>query len=793
MSKARRIWGRIGQVALTVFLVGTITGCLVVGVFAIYVFGFVDGTLDFDLDNLNLKSTTIIYVTNEKGEQVELQRLHDGTNRIWADPDEISPNVGNAFIAMEDKRFGDHEGVDWRRTFFAFVNMFTKQAQLQGGSSITQQLVKNLTGDDDVNPMRKVQEIMRAQYLEKHYSKDSILTAYLNRVFFGNNCYGVKVAANYYFNKEPIDLTVAESCALASIVKAPTGYDPYINPENNKTRREYGIRMLYEQGYISAAERDAAMEESKNLKFIDHTTESKGAEVQINSYFVDTLIENITYDLMEEYGYSKNHAESMLYSGGLRIYSTLKPEIQDILEKKYKTNSLFPSFPSIKQKYNVEPESAMMIMDYSGHIVAVVGGRGEKTINRGLNRATQSKRQPGSSMKPLGVYAPALEYNLITYSSRTRDYSPTTVVINGVRKPYPTNYGGSRGTNNMVTSQYAIMRSLNTVPARILMDLGYRKSFDFVTKNLGITTLVESAKNENGETLTDLSISSLALGGPTYGLTVQEMTAAYATFGNLGKYYKPVTYTVVKDQDGRTVLEPHKPTTAMGEDTALIMNKMLQTVVRGSNGTGGGARFGSWPIYAKTGTTSENKDFTFYGGTPYYVAGVWIGFDTPRTMPNSGSGAAVTVWRSVMTEIHKNLKLKDFPDTSSVSYRRYCTSTGLLATNACESTALGWFKNSYLVPCTTHPGRLREPATKPAPVKETSSVASTSSKAASSSPAASSKPPASSAAASSAAASSTAPSSAAPSSSSTATVPPVSSTATQPPASSTPSAESTGP
>lgn len=695
--KKRGPMAKIGRVLLSLFLICVITGSIVVGAFAVYVFGFIDDTMDENLNELKMNFTTTLYVKDsETGDYTEYQRLHGTENRIWVSLDEIPEDLANAYIAIEDQRFRSHTGVDWKRTIGAFGNLIFKfWDSNQGGSTITQQLVKNLTGDNDQSPMRKVREIMRARNLEENYTKDVIIECYLNTIALANGINGVEVASNYYFDKHVSDLTLAECATLAAMAKEPEYYRPDEHPENNKERRLNVLWEMYDQELISSSE----YEQAKNEEVTIVADRANLMEVEINNWFVDMVIDEVVDDLVETYGFDESHAAKNFYNGGYKIYCTMDPEIQTILEDVYKDSDNFARCTSSADP-DALVQSAMTIMDYEGHIVATVGGRGEKTGNRGLHRATVP-RPVGSTMKPIGVYAPALEANLITYGSTVED-KPIRTNIGGVMQNWPRNYSGYYSYSKTTVAN-ALERSLNTIPVRILQDLGLENSYDFLTNKLGITSLDET---------NDLALGSLALGGNYHGISPTEMAAAYATFGNLGKYYEPTTYTKVTDQYDEVILSQKKPTIAMGEDTANIMNHMLQNVVFGSSGTGSSASFGNMPIFGKTGTTSEDNDRWFVGGTPYYVAASWFGFDTPSTIYASGN-PAITPWRTVMRKIHADLSYKSFEESSAVSYVRICASSGMAATQNCGATYRGWMKDSYMPACTTHGGSLLSVLDKP--------------------------------------------------------------------------------
>lgn len=686
------------RVLLSVFLVGLITTCLVVGAFAVYVFVFIDDTVHENLNELKLDFTTMVYVENpETGEYEEYQPLHGEYNRKWVaynelqasnnDPtyDGIPKQLADAFVAIEDERFYTHGGVDWKRTIGAFANMFLDfWSTNQGGSTITQQLVKNLTDDRDQNAMRKVREIMRARYLESEYSKDTILECYLNTISMAGGIYGVEVASNYYFDKPSNELTLVECAALASIAKEPERYRPDKHPNNNKDRRALVLGKMLECGFITQAEYDEAID----AELVVAANKDNVFNEEDNSYFIDALIEDVIDGLMEKYEMDESYASRNFYNGGYKIYATLDPEIQDILEAEYENMSHFP----VSSKTGAQSQSAMTVMDYNGHIVATVGGVGKKTGLREYNRATMSNQAPGSSIKPISVYAPALEYNIITYSSYYKDKK---INLGGWS---PSNaYRGYYGT---MTVAKAVELSCNTIAVQTLQDLSLESSFDFITNNMGITTLVKEPEK-------DLNYSALALGGGYDGITVTESAAAFATFGNLGKYYKPTTYVKVTDQHNKVVLSYDAiPTVAMGEDTATIMNKILQRVIYEGSGTAKSvASFHSEiKAFGKTGTSSNYYDRWFVGGTPYYVASCWYGFDQNEEINNRSE--VLVLWKNVMQQIHKDLPTKEFIDSQFVTRRKYCTDTGLVATANCTSTGTGYYKTSYMPTCTKHKGQV---------------------------------------------------------------------------------------
>ena len=697
------------KIVLTVFLVGLITFSIVVASFLMYAFTMVDGKMDEDLNELALNFTTTIYVDDGNGNYTEYQRLHGEFNRIWTAYDKVAidnkdpeykgipQNLVNAFVAIEDKRFFSHSGVDWKRTISAFANMFLHfYSSNQGGSTITQQLVKNLTDDRSQKASRKVREIMRARYLESHYSKETIIECYLNTIAMGHGIYGVEVASNYYFGKSVNELTLNECACLAAITKGPSYYAPDDNPEANEKRRKAVLSEMKDQGYISDSEYEAALAEQLNI------VASKDVlnESEINSYFVDALIEDVINDLVEKYGYEKNHASKNFYSGGYKIYATLDTKVQDNLEKVFNDTSY-----AVKGKDGKTMQGAMTVMDYEGHVKGLVGEIGEKTNNRGFNRATDAVRQPGSTMKPIAAYAPAIEQDIINYSSIVND---SAVNYNGWT---PVNWYKSYWGN--ITVQYALERSVNTIPVFLVNKLGAQTSFDFLTQKLGVTTLTSE----------DVNLSPLGMGGTNGGLTTIESAAAYAVFGNGGLYYKPVLYTKVLNQRDEVVLSnSSEPSMAVSEATATVMNHLLRNVVYGAHGTGTAAAgyIPNMKIYAKTGTSNDQNDLWFVGGTPYYVASCWCGYDTQQPIPSSKSGVALKMWGNVMSGIHSGLAEKEFADSSYAVSRYYCNETGKLATTACPSKSVGWYRKSNIPSeCTAHAGEVltapnEQPAAPPA-------------------------------------------------------------------------------
>lgn len=653
------------------FLILGILILIVGGITCGYVYSIISNTEELDISNFKMNFTSFVYYTDpETGDLVEMDRLYDNENRIWVGYDQIPQYMKDAVVAIEDERFYSHKGYDTKRIIGAVFNTLKKGDYGYGASTITQQLVKNLTGEDDVNIERKIQEIYRAVKLEKKYSKEDILELYLNTIYLSQQCNGVQSAANVYFDKDVSELTLAECASLAGITQYPSLYDPIVNPQKNKEKQELVLSKMLELGKISQAEYDAAIHE----KLIFANKDAEETVILSNSYFVDTVIDEVLRDLQSEYGYTRQVALKMLYSGGLQIYTTVDINVQKTLESIYADNNNFP-----KETGEAQPESAAVVIDpATGNIVGLVGGRGEKSASRTLNRATDTLRQPGSTIKPIAVYAPAIEYGHIT---------PNSTIVDGpisINNWSPTNSG--KGYSGPVSIKTAVAKSLNTVAVKVLQKITLNTSFDFLTKNLGITSLVEN-ELRNGEVYSDKQFPSLALGGLTDGVSVVEMCAAYATFANNGKYNPPTTYTQVLNHKGEVILEKNQEQTektAMSEMTAYQMTQLLQGVIQ--SGTGTSAKLDNMPAAGKTGTTDKDKDRWFIGYTPYYVTAVWFGFDQPKSL-GYNTNPAIPLWRSIMNAIHQDKEYKTFtmPSDSNVSETiKICSVSGKRATALCS-------------------------------------------------------------------------------------------------------------
>lgn len=663
---------------LTAALVAAITGVAVACAFIVYIRNFVD--LEYSgLDNLKFTSdqVTQIYYVDDEGNEVELEadRLHGSENRLWVNYDDIPSTLIDAYVAIEDERFWKHKGVDAKRTFSAVFNFFIPtKSNYGGGSTITQQLIKNVSGENEATIQRKVQEIFRALDVEEQYSKYEILEMYLNTIYLSQNTNGVSAAAETYFNKELDELTLVECASIAAIGKSPVFYDPILYPQHNLERRNLVLRQMLKQGKISQQEYDAAHDAPLEL----HSGDGVDTTTTVHNYYIDAVIEQLIADLGEEYGYDRTTASNLIYSGGLKIYVCMDPTIQGFMEDVFEDDEYWPEASGVKA------QGAMVIMDPdTGDVLALVGGRGEKKEARGLNRATQSKRQPGSSIKPLSVYTLALEEGLYTYGSAIDDVPQ--MIVNG--NYWPSN--AERTYEGLVSLKWAIMKSKNTTAVYTLRELGIPKVYNHLTKDLGFTTLVDSDRSE----------APLALGGLTYGVTVMEMTQGYTALANEGVWSEARLYTKVLNVNDEVLLENNiEQEMVYNETTAYIMGRLLKSTVHESGGTGYKAislkdNVPGLEICGKTGTTTSKRDYYFAGYTPDFVGCCWYGYDNNKTINTSSQNPAALLWDYTFNKIYEYMDENDieysleFDRPASVITAEYCTLSGQLVTDACLNDA----------------------------------------------------------------------------------------------------------
>ena len=695
-----------------------IAATVVVIAFAIYVDENVEKSIDEELFLVvgSDTQTKLYYYEYEDrlarvGEAVELteEELYGGYRCKYVSFDRIPDDLKNAFISIEDKRFKSHNGVDWFRTFTAGINYYLKFSDSYGGSTITQQLIKNVTDEDDYSFQRKVQEIFWALDLETKMDKNEILGLYLNIINLSQGCYGVGAASEYYFSKDVSELTLSECACIAAITNSPTYYDPLRNPENNDRRRVLILTQMYEMGYISEEEYLAAREEGITLNV------AQGADTaKINSWYVDMVAEDVINDLMSEYGYSRSMASLVVYTGGLKIYTVMDKEIQSTLEQYYNDTSHFSG------KVGAEiPQSSMIVIDSkTGDILGVAGAVGKKQGNRIQNYATYTVRPAGSVIKPLSTYAPALEQGIINWSAV---YDDTPVNFGNYNLdpskgklvepvPWPKNSNGVyRGLTNI---NYAIEHSVNTVTLKVLEDLGLDASFDFLYNKLNMKSLISSKTLSDGSVISDKDYAALALGQFNYGVTVREVSAAYSIFANDGIYNDYRSYLKVTDASGETILENgYHGEIVISEENADIMTLMLKNVVK--NGTATDVTLQkNVECAGKTGTTQNKYDTWYIGYTPEYITGVWFGYEYPKALTDFSGNKCIGIWNDVMTELYQDGKIqkKSFDISENIEQREYCVDSGKVVTSACKidprgnRTEKGYFvKGSFdNSPCDRH-------------------------------------------------------------------------------------------
>lgn len=602
---------------------------------------------------------------------------------------EMSEYLPKAYIAIEDERFKEHYGVDIKRTAKAIITYIKNDGYSSfGGSTITQQLVKNVTNRREDSVDRKIREWILAYELEKSYSKDEILEKYLNIIFVGADVYGVELGSKYYFNKSASELTLSECAYLAGITHTPNIYNPFENLDNEKTIKNRVITVLkkmLETGAISQMEYNKAFAETnRGLKF------EKGNEVNtVYSYHTDAALNQIIEEVAEKNNLSIPLAKSYVYSGGFTIYTTQNSYIQSLMEQDFND----PKY--IKASWNRAGETtqaAMVVIDHTnGFVVGCVGGLGEKTVSRGLNRATQSARQTGSSMKPIAVVAPAMQERLITAASIYSDVRTTFTLKTG-ESYTPKNYNYYRGN---ITVRQALETSQNIPFVKIMQVLTTDKSKEYL-KKMGITSLTE---NDN-----DLA---LAIGGLDIGISPLEMAGAYATIANGGTYIEPTFYTKVVDSKGNTVLQAEQETRRVfSEPNNYVLQNLLMQPVVGSKGTARICAIPGIDVAAKTGTTDKDFDRWLCGFTPYYTAATWYGYDYNEEVRWGATNPAALLWAGVMSKIHQGFANATFKMPDGVATYKVCKSTGMLATPRCWNTydELFWVDN---LPkhCTRHPYR----------------------------------------------------------------------------------------
>ena len=672
---ARRVLCTIGKVVGTVLLTAFLAFLIFACLFAVYVKNDLSQQAEWAADSFSLDQTSVIYYEDPTtGKYEVLQTLYGGSNSTWVEYDDIPKNLINACIAIEDKRFEKHQGVDWVTTLRACFKMFLGKSEA-GGSTITQQLIKNLTGEKEVTVRRKLVEIYRALEFEKTHTKKDIMEWYLNIIPLGENCKGVQSASRVYFGKDVKDLSLAECASLIGITNNPSRYDPYISEANtreNKERQEVILTQMLKQGYINQEQHDEAVAEE--LVFTNSSRDNSDTSDDYYSWFEDQVIRDVVSDLCDKTGYEYDIVYKMVMTGGYQIYSTVNPEVQAAVDAVYEDLQSLPATASSQQL-----QSGIVIVDNTtGDVVALAGGVGRKQGSLVWNCATQSLLSPGSIIKPVAVYAPAIELGLVTPAT-VMDDTPYSFTDSAT---WPKNLDSTyRG---LVSVEEAVAQSINTVPVKLVAQMTPEYSYSFAKDKMGLSTLVSSYQSNTGEELSDVNLWALALGSLTRGVTVRSMTAAYASFANEGVWREARTYTVVKDANGQIILDNTQDShVAMKDMTAWYITDMLETTVQ--TGTGTAAQLENMTVAGKTGTTSRDFDRWFAGYTPYYTSVVWCGYNDPEeiVLTDSETNPAIVMWKKVMEQVHQNLKNKAFKQPANLVEVTVCRDSGLLPSDAC--------------------------------------------------------------------------------------------------------------
>lgn len=713
--------------------------CVGIGVFR----GIIESAPD--ISNVDVSPTGYSSMIYDADGNETTKLVASGANRIYVGIDEIPKYLQEAFVAIEDERFYDHNGIDTKGILRAAFVGVTSGHFSEGASTITQQLLKNNVFQEWTEEQyfiekakRKIQEQYLAMELEKHMDKSVILENYLNTINLGQNTLGVQAASKRYFNKDVSTLTLSECAVIAAITQNPSRYNPVRHPEENAERREKVLKNMEEQGYINKDQLNEALADDVYQRIQNVNDETEVASPY--TYYEDALIDQVLTDLVEQKGYSRTQAYNLVYSSGLSIYSAQDSRIQQICDEEFSNPDNFPAssevgltyrltvthpdgsqenysektlqayFAASNPEYSIiykneekaneavaqyratvvkegdtidevisftpQPQASIVIMDQTnGQVKAIVGGRGSKEASLTLNRATDTKRQPGSTFKVLAAYAPAI------------DSAGKTLATTYVDEPY--NYSNGRPVRNYdgryrgtTTIRKAIEQSVNVVTVKCLTEITPQLGYDYLL-NLGFTTLVENRKYADGTTRTDIA-QPLALGGLTDGVTNLELTAAYATIANQGVYTKPIFYTKVVDHDGKVLLDNTKPKkrTVLKKSTAYMLTTAMTDVVK--QGTGKGVDFGTMPIAGKTGTTSQNYDVWFSGYTPYYCCSVWGGYDVNTSLRDASYHKGI--WKRVMQRVHEGLEYKEFEIPDTLEQVKVCQTSGKLATNSCPVT-----------------------------------------------------------------------------------------------------------
>ncbi len=680
-ESVKGVFSAIRKVILTALMITLITGFVIIMSIVFYIISIASEPNAINLNKLKLNLTSFVYVlkNGSDDEFVEYQELYSTENRVWVKYQDIPKHMIDAQIAIEDKRFEEHNGVDWYRTAGAIISLATGQEQY-GGSTITQQLIKNVTNDNEVSITRKIREIFRALKLEDEYSKNDIIEAYLNVVNYGAGCRGVQSAADLYFNKKIEDCTIAECASIAGITQNPYAYNPLIYPENTKEKARTVIKAMLDQELISASEYEQAKNEINNMKFIGYVMDDDDDEDESDwNWYIDRLFRDVVSDLQEQLHISVEDAEHMIYNEGLKIYCAMDLNAQEIAERKVKEWET-PADKTIQVAYEM--------MDFTdGRVLATVGNRNEKDGRLLWDIVTQSSLQPGSTIKPISSYVLQLDEKKLNYSSLVSDRPVSDwgyengSIVSGPNNWYMSYYGD-------ITVTRALNISSNAAAVNVLKSVGMDKSYKFLTEKLNFTHLDPEVDSQN--------LAGLSIGGFHGGVTVEEMTSAYQIFCNGGYLYEPYTYYYVEDSDGKIILDNRdlaKPAQAISTETSTIMNRLLHDVVNsGGEALGYRAKVPGWDIIGKTGTTDSSCDNWFVGASPYAVAGIWAGHESSIPIPVDEQSKVHFLWRDIMKEYLEGKTQKSFSLGGDVVQHNYVISDGGLTDYTVSGkTAVGYY------------------------------------------------------------------------------------------------------
>lgn len=692
---AKKFFKGFGRVFVTLMSV-VLVAMIISGIsLFVYIFTIASEPTGIDLKAKSMNQTSFIMVENkESGEFEEYQQLYNTENRIWVDNNDIPESMKEAIVAIEDKRFYDHNGVDWTRTASAVFNLLTG-SDSYGGSTLTQQLIKNITDDNEVSITRKLREICKALNLEKEYTKDQILEAYLNVVNFGNNCQGVEAAAQLYFNKSITDCSIAECAAIAGITQNPSLWNPLVYPENNQKRREIVLDEMHEQGKITDSEYEEAMKESAEMKFVGFQNTDDDEDDDDNGYvqnwYIDELYYDLQADLAEFYGISESAASDKLFTEGLKIYCAMDLDMQNYIEEQAL---------NIDKTYDTNLQIGSSIMDFDGKVIATVGSSEKKVQALQWDRATMSSLQPGSSIKPVVAYPLCIEKKLLYFSSVIQDepienykYNESGVLVSGPNNAYM-HYKG-----NMLLPD-AIMWSSNATAAQAIQLLGGPEvAYEQAVTKMGFEHLSEEDQNY---------IGALSIGGMNGGTTVREMAAAYTYLGNGGLYYKPYTYYYVTDSEDNVILDNRSqvPKKAYSAETAGIMNRLLHYNMANATTamtSAPYARIEGWDIIGKTGTTDDNKDSWYCGASPYAVMATWCGYDDPSSISANGRTVAAKFFANIMGKYLENKEQKDYKLSPNLIEAQFNPSNGLIvSTDYVSGRYVGYYTEDNLPTFTSY-------------------------------------------------------------------------------------------